>query len=77
MIPEAPKRSEELVSALAGADVLANFLLLPPQQQENFHRWVIRSVDDSSRNRRVDALVLAMRSGLLALRDTPPEALEA
>ena len=77
MSAEIPQRSDELMSALASADVLADFLLLPSDQQTNFHRWVIRSVDAESRYRRVDALVLAMRSGLLAVRHAPPEALEA
>ena len=77
MEQEVPTVSEQLVLSLAGADVLTTFQALPIAQQLNFQRWIEKSIDDKSRHRRIDALVLAMRSGLLTVPDASPEALQA
>ncbi len=55
----------DLADAMANADVLDTFLKLPGEDQDNFTRWVGRARDDASYWRRIDALVLAMRSAIL------------
>jgi hypothetical protein len=56
---------DDLMNAMTEADVLDTFCHLPPAAQADFVRWVSIARDDESHRRRIDALVLAMRSGLL------------
>ena len=56
--------AEDLLDALAAADVLEIFLRLSEAERENFSSWIGKARDDESHWRRIDALVLAMRSSL-------------
>ena len=55
------KTEEDLLRALAGADVLETFRRLPPSEQERFTSWIAKAHDDDAHWRRIDILVLAMR----------------
>ena len=55
--------AEDLLETLAAADALQTFLRLPPEDRENFIRWIGKSRDDESHWRRINALVLAIRMG--------------
>ena len=56
---------DDLLDAMAAADVLETFCHLPRSAQEEFSAWIGKARDTDSHWRRIDALVLAMRSGLL------------
>lgn len=67
--------ADDLLDKLAAADALETFLRLPPDDQENFARWIGKSRDDESHWRRINALVLALRIGpLQRARDAYPSA---
>lgn len=57
--------ADDLLDTLAAADALETFLHLPPEDQDNFARWIGMSRDDESHWRRINALALAMRLGPL------------
>ena len=54
---------DDLLDAMAEADVLEVFCHLPEKSQQEFREWIGKSRDNESHWRRIDALVLAMRSG--------------
>lgn len=56
---------EELLDALARADVLETFARLRPEDQQKFSRWVGKARNSASHWQRINALVLAMRIGPL------------
>jgi uncharacterized protein YdeI (YjbR/CyaY-like superfamily) len=57
--------ADDLLDAMAMADVLETFLLLPPVDQEKFASWIGKARDNESHWRRINALVMAMTSGFL------------
>ena len=57
--------ADDLLDAMAEANVLETFLHLPTEDQANFSRWIGTARDDGSHWRRIEALVLALRTGLL------------
>lgn len=64
---------DDLTAAMAEADVLDIYLSLPEAERRRFSRWVRLARDDDSYWRRIEALVLAMRVGLLARKMARPE----
>ena len=54
---------EDLLDAMAEADVLDTFCQLPREDQENFSRWIGMARDNESHWRRIHAFVSALRSG--------------
>ena len=71
---------DNLLDAMAEADVLEVFCHLPEVAQQEFREWIGKARDDDSHWRRIDALVLAMRSGLLhdrSERQSPSQAMES
>ena len=60
-----PITPDDLLDAMATADVLETFVHLPDSAQEEFRRWIGRARDNDSHWRRIHALVAAMRSGIL------------
>ena len=54
---------------MAAADVLETFLKLPSSSQDYFRDWIGKATDDVSHWRRIDALVLAIRSAPLMVPD--------
>ncbi|HWL65596.1 MAG TPA: YdeI/OmpD-associated family protein [Actinomycetota bacterium] len=54
---------EDLLDAMAEADVLETFCQLPQEDQENFSRWIGMARDDESHWRRIHAFVSALRTG--------------
>ena len=63
--------SEDFLHALAEADVLEIFRRLPHADQERFTHWVTQTRDAESHWRRVNALVLALRTGPLQVSSSP------
>lgn len=57
--------ADDLLDAMATADVLDTFVLLPPSAQDEFRQWIGKAKNDDSHWRRIHALVAAMRSGRL------------
>lgn len=62
---EAKITPDDLLDAMAAADVLETFCHLPDAAQREFQGWIGKARDDESHWRRIDALVRAMRSSLL------------
>ena len=58
---------EDLLDAMARADVLEIFGRLPEADQQKFSRWIGKARDDESHWRRINALVLALRLGPLQI----------
>ena len=56
---------DDLLDAMATADVLETFVLLPEAAQDEFRQWIGKAKNDDSHWRRIHALVAAMRSGHL------------
>jgi len=56
---------EDLLDAMADADVLETFRSLSPIDQQRFSNWITKARDDESHWRRIEALVLALRIGPL------------
>lgn len=54
--------ADNLLDAMAEADVLEVFCHLPEAAQQEFREWIGKARDNESHWRRIDALVLAMRS---------------
>lgn len=57
--------AEDLIEALAAADVLEKFCHLPEADQDRFSQWIGQASDVDSNWRRIEALVLALRMGPL------------
>jgi len=79
---DGPITPHDLSDSMTSAELVGTFHRLPPEIQENFQRWVHRATTTESHWRRIGALVLALRSGLLdetlgpEMQDVP-EALKA
>jgi hypothetical protein len=56
---------DNLLDAMAEADVLEVFCHLPEVAKQEFRGWIGKARDDELHWRRIDALVSAMRSGPL------------
>lgn len=56
---------EDFMNAMILADVLEIFRSLPLSAQDEFSAWVAKARDDGSLWQRIDALVLALRTGML------------
>ena len=54
---------EDLLDAMAAADVLDTFCQLAREDQENFSRWIGMARDNESHWRRIHAFVSALRTG--------------
>ena len=55
--------ANDLLDAMAEAEVLEIFCQLPQADQDEFSRWIGKSRDDDSHWQRITALVLALRTG--------------
>ena len=64
---------DDLLDAMAEADVLEPFCHLPPSAQEEFSAWIGKARDNESHRRRIEALVLAMKGGQLRQGQEPRE----
>jgi hypothetical protein len=64
--------AEDTMEAMAAADVLDTFCQLPQADQAKFTRWIGKARNDESHWRRVNALVLALRTG--PLQPSAPQA---
>ena len=53
---------DDLLNAMAAADVLERFTLLPEDAKREFQEWIGKARDDEAHWRRIDTLVLAMRA---------------
>ncbi len=53
---------DDLVEALALADVLGQFRALPEAARRDFEAWIDKARDEASRWRRIETLALAMRA---------------
>lgn len=71
MTPEGKISPDDLREALALGDVLEQFEHLPADARRNFQDWIDKARDEEAHWRRIDLLVMAMRSAprLLALDD--------
>jgi len=56
---------EDLLDAMREADVLEVFVQLPPADQDKFAVWIGKARDEESHWRRINALMLALRTGPL------------
>lgn len=63
--------SKDLLDVLATYDVLETFRRLAESDEERFFRWIALARDEDSYWIRVEALVLALRTG--PLQTTNPE----
>ena len=70
--------AQDLIAAMAAADVLETFLKLPSASQDYFRDWIGKAADDEAHWRRIDTLVLAIRSApLMVPEESYERALEA
>lgn len=74
--PQGKITADDLLDTLAAADALQTFLRLPPEDQENFARWIGKSRDDESHWRRINALALAIKMGPFRVDQDHPSAKE-
>lgn len=62
---------EDLLDAMAAADVLDQFCQLPEDSRREFEQWIGKAHDDAGHWRRIHTLVMAMRSApRLAAQET-------
>jgi ferric-dicitrate binding protein FerR (iron transport regulator) len=64
--------TEGMIQAMAAADVLETFCQLPQEDQAKFSRWIGKARDDESHWRRINALLMALRTG--PLQPSAPQA---
>ena len=57
--------ADDLLDAMAEAEVLEVFCRLPRRDQEKFSGWIGKAGDDASHWRRIHALILALKAGPL------------
>ena len=62
MKPSQAITPDDLLDAMATADVLDTFVLLPESAQEEFRQWIGKARDEEAHWRRIDTLVMALRS---------------
>lgn len=53
---------DDLLNAMAAADVLEMFCDLPEDARRKFEHWIGKARDDQAHWRRIDTLVMALRS---------------
>ena len=61
MSPEDKISPDDLLNALAVADVLDTFHALPEASRQEFEEWIAKARDSEAHWRRIDTLVMAMR----------------
>lgn len=64
---------DDLLDAMATADVLERFCHLPEASRREFEEWIGKARDNESHWRRIETLVMAMRSAPLLEGETPGE----
>ena len=64
---------DDLLDAMAAADVLESFCHLPEASKREFEEWIGKARDNESHWRRIETLVMAMRSAPLLEEQTPEE----
>lgn len=52
---------DDLLNAMAAADVLDRFCHLPEESKREFEKWIGKARDSETHWRRIDTLVMAMR----------------
>ena len=62
MNPSDDITSDDFLSALAAADVLEKFRALPEEARHEFEEWIAKARDEAAHWRRIDLLVMAIRS---------------
>lgn len=62
MSPEDKITADDLLNAMAAADALDTFCHLPEASRLEFEEWIGKARDNEAHWRRIDALVMAMRS---------------
>lgn len=62
MSPEDDITPDDLLDAMAAADVLDTFCHLPEAPRREFEEWIGKARDSEAHWRRIDTLVMAMRS---------------
>ena len=67
MNPSGGITPDDLLDAMARADVLEIFVRLPEADQKKFSSWIGKARDVESHWRRINALVLALRLGPLQI----------
>ena len=73
MSPEDKITPDDLLNAMAAADVLDVFCRLPEESRKEFEEWIGKARDNQAHWRRIDTLVMAMRNGpLLEAATTEP-----
>ena len=65
MSPEDEITADDLLNAMAAADVLDGFCRLPEESRREFEEWIGKARDNAAHWRRIDALVMAMRNAPL------------
>ena len=71
MSPEDKITPDDLLNAMAAADVLDIFCHLPEDARREFEQWIGKARDDAAHWRRIDTLVMAMRSAPRVEKDAP------
>jgi uncharacterized protein YdeI (YjbR/CyaY-like superfamily) len=64
-IPEDKITPDDLLNAMAAADVIDTFCHLPEASRREFEGWIGKARDNAAHWRRIDTLVMAMRSAPL------------
>jgi ferric-dicitrate binding protein FerR (iron transport regulator) len=57
--------ANDLLNAMAAADVLDRFCQLPEASRREFEDWIGKASDNAAHWRRIDTLVMAMRAAPL------------
>jgi uncharacterized protein YdeI (YjbR/CyaY-like superfamily) len=65
MSPEDKITPDDLLNAMAAADVLDRFCQLPEHSRREFEDWIGKARDNAAHWRRIDTLVMAMRAAPL------------
>lgn len=64
---------DDLLDAMAAADVLDDFCQLPEASRREFEEWIGKARDSEAHWRRINTLVMAMRHAPLLERQTHEE----
>lgn len=62
---------DDLLDAMAAADVLDHFCHLPEASRREFEEWIGKARDDEAHWRRINTLVMAMRFAPRLQGETP------
>lgn len=65
--------ADDLLNAMAAADVLDSFCRLPEASKREFQEWIGKARDSEAHWRRIDTLVMAMRNAPLLEAQTSDE----